>query len=100
MCDTSMNQTCADFENMCADMADDLFRLHYCVVRILELSAITTDTQERAMEFARSQPEIYSCADIACDYSSRLQSALGSMRERLEAIGKQDGQQALDDINK
>ena len=64
-------------------MGDDLFRLNYCVSKILELSAITTDTQERAMWFAQSQPEIYSCADIACDYLSRLKSILETIKKQL-----------------
>ena len=83
MCETLKNQTSANLENMCAEMGDDLFRLNYCVSKILELSAITTDTQERAMWFVQSRPEIYSCADIACDYSSRLKNALESMKNQL-----------------
>ena len=100
MCKTLMNQTCADLENMRADMADDLFRLNYCVIKILELSAITTETQERAMWFAQSRPEIYSCADIACDYSSRLKNVLEIMKEKLESISGQNTPQALDDITR
>lgn len=92
MCETLMDQICAALEGVCADMGDDLFRLDYCVNKILELSAITTDTQERAMWFAQSQPEIYSCADIACDYSSRLKNALESMKNQLSGCEMMDVQ--------
>ena len=49
-----MNQAYAAFESMCADIGDDLFRLDYCVNKILELSAVTTDMRERIFEFAQS----------------------------------------------
>lgn len=96
MCGTLMYQTCLNLESI----KDDLFRLDYCVGKILELSAVTTDTQERIFEFAQSRPEIYNCADIACDYSSRLKSALESMTEQLETISEQDAQQTPGDITK
>ena len=83
VCETLMNQAYAAFESMCADIGDDLSRLDYCVNKILELSAVTTDTRERIFEFAQSRTEIYSCADIACDYSFRLKSALESMKNQL-----------------
>lgn len=83
MCETLMNQACAALEGVCAEMGDDLFRLNYCVNKILELSAITTDTQDRMIEFVQSRTEIYSCADIACDYSSKLKNALESMKNQL-----------------
>lgn len=79
---TLTNQTCADLENMCDIMKDDLFRLDYCVNKILELSAITTDTQDAVYQFAQSRSEIYSCADIACDYLFRLRNALDSMKKQ------------------
>lgn len=83
MCKISMNQTSADLENMCADMGDDLYRLDYCVCKILELSAVTTDTEDAVYRFAQSRSEIYHCADIACDYSSRLKSTLESIKNQL-----------------
>ena len=95
MCGTLMYQACLGIESI----KEDLFRLDYCVGKILELSAVTTDTQERILEFAQSRPEIYNCVDIACDYSSRLQSALESMTEQLETIGEQSAQQT-DDITR
>ena len=95
MCETLMSQTRLNLESM----EDNLFRLDYCVGKILELSAITTDTQERTLEFVRSRPEIYSCADIACDYSSRMKSVLESMVEQMETISEQDVQQT-DDITR
>ena len=63
MCGTLMYQTCLNLESI----KDDLFRLDYCVGKILELSAVTTDTQERIFEFAQSRPEIYNCVDkVVC----------------------------------
>lgn len=82
MCKTLMNQACADLENLCAEMGDDLFRLDYCVGKILELSAVTMDTQDAVYQFAQSRSEIYSCADIACDYLFRLRNALDSMKKQ------------------
>lgn len=96
MCGNLMYQVCLGLEGI----KDDLFRLDYCVGKILELSAITTDTQERIFEFAQSRPEIYSCADIACDYSSRLKSALENMGEQLELVSGQNTPQAFDDITR
>lgn len=97
MCGTLMYQASADLENMCADMADDLSRLDYCVIKILELSAITTETQERMLLFVQSRPEIYSCADIACDYSSRLKSALESLRNQLSGCEMTEAQGGQND---
>ena len=51
MCGTLMYQACLGIESI----KEDLFRLDYCVGKILELSAVTTDTQERILNTTKME---------------------------------------------